>query len=227
MPTIIRDEDNAKLSGFRICRNSLIEELGDPLKLNFELNDDNESKLIEWIEKDYNIERWGFEEVRHKFVKAYTYHTSQEEHSINGEIGFTIYCRQGFGDAFWSQDPYIVVDGELYFVADGALAETEFLSWDLGWYLKLIGEPLRYTKEGRSFRKTLDDINEKLSPGYSGSNLYLLERLFYKNTQPVWSEKLGCHVGKIILRDPTGAPPFDPAGAGYSTAVVEIRPSLL
>lgn len=228
MPTILRNDPTETLQGgtFKICRQSLIEELGEPLDVDFNTLEleKGDAKLREWIDKDCNLNQWGYDEIRHNFVQAFSYHTAREENDIDGEIGFNLYCKKGFKDALWERDSYVLRGLKLYFIADGSLADTDFFQWRIGWRLTLIGDGERMAPDGIAFCDWIDKINEILSPGYSGSCLHLLERLYHKNSRPRWSEKRDCYVGRIKLGDPSDSR-FN-LKQNLASAVVEIRPTL-
>jgi hypothetical protein len=183
MPEII--EDQHSIYDAKISRQSVIDELGDPLEIDADAL--TEEGLIQWINKNYNIEQQDYDEIRYEYVRAFDYSTEQEEHDIGGEISFTIYCQAGYSDAFWSRDSYVEVDSKLYFIDSGGIADTEFFQWRIGYWLR------RFDHEEDS---SLQDISEKLSAGYGNSPSYELEKLL-KSEEVVWSKKRNCFVGKL------------------------------
>jgi hypothetical protein len=185
MPKILIDEK--AFDKQTICRHSIIEELGTPLKTG-ELDFDNEVEVITWIEKDYNLVQWGYDEIRYEYKNVFQYCTSWEINDINGGFEFTIYYQSSASDAFWARDSYVKLGDRLYFLCGGGIADTDFFQWRIGWFLM----PIHESEDER-----LDSINEKLSPGYTISANYDLEKMLYRNSVPTWSKKLNCFVAKI------------------------------
>ncbi len=170
-----------------ICALSIIEELGTPLETGG-LDLDCEADVIGWIEKNYNLFQWGYDEIRYKYEGVFRYNTEFEIHDIAGEFEFTIYYQNPSNDAFWARDSYVKVRDRLYFVNDGGIADTDFFQWRIGWLLLPIYE---------SEDERLDSINEKLSPGYTHTANYDLEKMLYRDSKPTWSKRLNCFVGRV------------------------------
>lgn len=186
MPEIIIDKENYEHQ--MIDRKSVIEELGNPVDIG-DVSVYYDEELIDFINKNYNLEQWGYDEIRYKYVRAYEYSTEQENNDLTGEMSFTIYCQEGYGDAFWSRDCYVVVDGDLYFVNDGCLGDTEFFSWKLGWYV------MSFNNVSDSY--LFDDVNNRLSAGYSSDPTRELNKILFNGSVPVWSDKRKCFVGRV------------------------------
>lgn len=199
MPEIILDQDN--IYGARIDRQSVIDELGDPIKVRWsEVADDKdcrflsevpEKKLLQWMNKDYNLNRWGYDEIRYEYIKAFSYSTAEEENDLAGEIDFVVYCQGGYTDAFWARDSYVAIDDELYFIDSGRIADTDFFQWRIGYWLR----PFDGTEDPE-----LNNITEKLSAGYSSCPSYELDKALRprgSGSTPAWSKKRNCFVGRL------------------------------
>jgi hypothetical protein len=199
MPKIILDQDDIYCA--KIDRQSVIDELGDPIKVRYgDIADDEDcrflsdvpkEKLLQWMNKDYNLNRWGYDEIRYEYVEAFSYSTEAEENDLAGEIHFTIYCQSGYNDAYWSRDSYVAIDDELYFIDSGGIADTDFFQWRIGYWLGRFD----FLEDSE-----LLEVSEKLSAGCSSSPSYELDKVLRprgSGSRPAWSKKRNCFVGRL------------------------------
>lgn len=114
------------------------------------------------------------------------------ENDFDSFFVYTIFAPVGERDWIWTEDCFVTVEiggpGDPRYVAyspalvyrvPGTLGDSGFFSWNIGWNASPISS--------KSFETSLDDLNERLSPGYSSYPTSELRGL--AQSDPIWSEK--------------------------------------
>lgn len=192
------------------------ESLGSPLKLPSSM-DDNLSADWAATESNHADLLRLFELMKGcEYKEAYRDNTCNNQSDLNNFMVFTVYAPAGCPDWAWARDTFVVVErgsggdprysaygaAEVYSLDDTTVAECGFLDLQLSWWLEPIGE--LYDPS------LLDDLNDRLSAGYSSSPFYQLEECAY--APPVWSEQ---RQGYIVR----------PKGVPYACRAVPVLPA--
>jgi len=167
------------------------ESLGQPIKLPEDLEEllagdyvtQHEGQVLDYLE----------ELTGQPYEHVYRDNTYNHEQDLDSSILWSVFAPVGCSDWLWANDVFVSVaihiggdvrgnygPDRLYRV--DSIAETGFLQVTLGWWL----EPVREVPE---YSRQLDDINSRLSPGYSDYPFGELERSLAAGCKPAFSAK--------------------------------------
>lgn len=187
----------------------LQETLGLPLVLPSELEDklcedwavNSEEELLAFF-RDQNSDGASYQQVHRD-------NSYNHESDLDGYFVYTVYAPEGSRDWVWEDGCYVTVEiggagdpryvpyrNALVYHVSGALAETGFFSWMIGWAI----DPLpRYPDLNNDI--VLEQLRMEVDQGYSQNPTYeLREKTF---ADPVWSEKRGAYVARFVnMRQP-------------------------
>lgn len=106
------------------------------------------------------------------------------ESDLSGDIFAVAFCPADSPDWLWASEVYLCVDGGLHSL-DRAIAESGILETTIGWYVS-----------GLTDGEFIDGF-DSLATGYTSDPTGELQRLLFKDSQPVWHHGLGCFVGRL------------------------------
>ena len=197
MAEIIYDDD------YELCTISLphflIESLGDPISIPQSLRDSLDSsepyelskKLCQYFESVTDQE---YEEVKRDNVYNY-------ENDFDSFFVYSVFAPLGEKDWAWSESCFITIEiggpgdprcvsysSALVYRVPSNLVESGFFSWNIGW--------MAYPISKRDSLENLEEINEKLSPGYSSSPTGEIRDLFLDS--PIYSVMREGYVSRLI-----------------------------
>lgn len=187
----------------------LEETLGKPLILPSEL----ESKLSEdWavIYEENLLEYFQANHpVQHRYEQVYRDNSYNHESDLEDFFVYTVYAPEGSRDWVWEDGCYVSVEvggkgdpryvpysnAQIYHVS-GALAETGFFSWMIGWAI----DPLPRYPELNS-NVVMEQLRMEVDQGYSQNPTYELRQKTFAD--PVWSEKRQAFLARFVnMRQP-------------------------
>lgn len=183
----------------------LSESLGQPLTLPENLADVLETGWA--TEHEDALCRWFARLTHQRYVHVLRDNTYNSENDFSANFVFSVFAPEDCADWVWSDDVFIVVEAHLGGDVRGNygparvyrvnnVAESGFLDWVCGWYASPVdtASPDCLAKQEDA---TLSRINERLCIGYSSNPTSELRELLFPDTEPVWSERLGCFVARL------------------------------
>jgi hypothetical protein len=139
-----------------------------------------------------------------KYVQQLRDNSYNHEQDLSQQVVFSIYAPADCADWCWCHDVFVVIEnhqggdvrgnygvGTVYRVDN--IGESGFLEWVVGWYAR----PICDDAYGDVDDPDLQRANERLSVGYSSHPTSELRRLLMPNTEPAWSDRLGCYVARL------------------------------
>ena len=177
--------------------------LGNPLQLPDHLNADG------WAtEQEEALCRW-FARLTHQQYRHITRdNTYNSENNLSSNFVFSIYAPEDCIDWCWADDVFVVVETHLggdvrgnygafqVFRVD-SVGDSGFLDWTLGW----AAEPIN--ADSVDYLAKLEDqelqrANDEMCVGWSSCpSSHLINDLIMPNTEPAWSDRLNCWVGRL------------------------------
>jgi len=169
--------------------------LGQPLELPESIDtgawvSDAEESLLAFFK-----EKTGMDYVHQ--TRDNTYNSEQD---LSSQFVFSIFAPEDCSDWCWSDDVFVVIETHLGGDVRGNysdfkvyrvdhIGDTGFFDWVCGWYAQPISD--RYSHD------ELEDVNSRLSVGYSSNPTSELRDLLEAKTEPAWSDKHGAFVGRL------------------------------
>ena len=158
---------------------------------------DHEPALLRWFAR---IGHQDYEQVHRD-------NTYNQENDFSENFVFSIFSPVGCSDWCWADDVFVVVETHLggdvranYGPAGvyriDSIADSGFLDWVCGWFASPIRtDSINYLAD--SEHPELQAANDRLSIGYSSHPTSELRNLLWQGCEPVWSDRLNCHVARL------------------------------
>jgi hypothetical protein len=178
----------------------LANSLGEPLELPDSVCEGD------WAtEQEPALLRW-FARLTHKqYVHQCRDNTYNGENDLSSNFVFSIYAPEGCSDWCWCDDLFVVVEchlggdvrgnyGPMAVYRIDSIGESGFFDVVCGWY----AEPVDQTSAdclAKAEDAAIEHFNERCSIGYSGWPTGEARNLI--QGEPVWSDRLGCYIGRI------------------------------
>jgi hypothetical protein len=187
------------------ARLHLANSLGDPLALPEALAD---ALADQWVtDCEPALCRWFARLAHRTYQQVHRDNSYNAENDFDRNFVFSVFAPEDCSDWCWSDDVFVVVETHLGGDVRGnysgaavyrvdAPAETGFFDWVVGWYATPVNTAsVGYLADCE--HPELQAANDRLSIGYSSHPTSELAELLMIGTVPVWSERLGCWVGRL------------------------------
>lgn len=163
----------------------------------------NEAKLPDWMAdkladgelSDNDICALAYVQTGEKYIVSDTIYTGNSENDLDYDFSIKVFYPESAADYFWCPDVYVLIDDNSLYVAD-SIGDSGILEWSLGYYLEPIANAPQSVKRVSDI--AVDNLNNRLSAGYSSSPYFELESQLVPESSPVWSDKLQAFVGAFI-----------------------------
>jgi hypothetical protein len=179
--------------------------LGLPLQLPDHLED---ALQAGWASEHAEaLQRWFARRTHSTYEQVHRDNTYNSDNDFGSNFVFSVFAPVDSPDWLWAHDIFVVVEihqggdvrgnyGPALVYQVDCLAETGFLDWVCGWF----ASPLNSASEnlsGDSDHPELRAANDRLSIGYSSHPTSELRGLLWQGTEPAWSYRHRCHVGRL------------------------------
>jgi len=196
----------------------LEQSLGQPLQLPEHIETNG------WAtEQDEALCRWFARLTHQQYEHVTRDNTYNSENDFSENFVFSVFAPVDRSEWYYCSDVFIVVETHLggdvrgnygpfqVFRVDN-VAETGFLDWVVGWWAEPIN-PAATDHQAKLEDQELQRANDEMGVGWSGHPTSHVRELLWPNTEPTWSERLGCYVAR--LRDVDFAVKLQPCEPYY------------
>ena len=180
------------LSGFSINSAELIRQ---SLPNRAELADWMSDKLADGDLSDDDICALAYVQTGEKYLVSDTIYTGNSENDLDHDFSIKVFYPESAADYFWAPNCFVLIDDCDLYVCD-SVAESGILEWRIGYYLEPIANAPQSVKKVSEI--AVDNLNNRLSAGYSSSPYSELENQLVPESSPVWNDKLQAFVGAFM-----------------------------
>lgn len=180
------------LSGFSINSAEL---MAQSLPNRAEVPDWMDDMLCDGNLSDDDICTLAYVQTGEKYLVSDTIYTVNSENDLDHDFSIKVFYPESSADYLWCLNVYVLIDNCDLYVCD-SVAESGILEWSLGYYLEPIANAHQSVKRVSDI--AVDNLNNRLSAGYSSSPYSELENQLVPESSPVWSDKLQTFVGAFM-----------------------------
>lgn len=182
----------ASLSGFSINSAELISQA---LPNEAMLPDWMADKLADGELSDEDICTLAYIQTGEKYLVSDTIYTGDNDNDLDSDFSIKVFYPESAADYFWCPDCFVLIDDNSLYIAD-SIGESGIFDWSLGYYLEPIANAPQSVKRVSDI--AVDNLNNRLSAGYSSSPYSELKNQLVPESSPVWSDKLQAFVGAFM-----------------------------
>lgn len=180
------------LAGFTINSAEL---MSQALPNRAELPDWMDDKLCDGELSDDDICTLAYVQTGEKYISSDTIYTGNSENDLDHGFSIKIFYPESAADYFYCPNVYVLIDNCDLYVCD-SVAESGILEWRIGYYLEPIANAPQSVKKVSEI--AVDNLNNRLSAGYSSSSYFELVSQLVPDSYPVWSDRLQAFVGAFM-----------------------------
>lgn len=157
-----------------------------------ELPDWMADKLADGELSDEDICKLAYIQTGEEYMISETIYTGNQHNDLDQDFSIKVFYPASSADHFWCPDVYVLIDENALYVAD-SIGESGIFDWSVGYYIEPIANSVK--SQQNVSERAVDNINNRLSSGYSSDPYSELESQLVPESSPVWSEKLQAFVG--------------------------------
>ena len=163
----------------------------------------NEAKLPDWMTdkladgelSDDDICQFVYVQTGEKYMVSETIYTGNQENNLDQDFSIKVFYPASSADYFWCPDVYVLIDDNSLYVAD-SIGESGIFDWSVGYYNEPIVNSVK--SQHNVSDVAVDNLNNRLSSGYSSNPYSELESQLVPESSPIWSENLQAFVGAFM-----------------------------
>jgi hypothetical protein len=158
-------------------------------------------------EQDEALCRWFARLTHQQYEQVTRDNTYNQENDLSANYVYSVFAPVDCSDWIWANDVFVVIEshlggdvrgnyGPLAVYRVDSLGDSGFFDLVCGWYASPINtDAIGYLRDCE--HPELQAANDRLCIGYSSHPTSEVRNLLWQGTEPVWSERLGCHVARL------------------------------